>query len=146
ALYFFNQMCGLSPASSFGIMGLVTFLVSILLCLRFSDLFFSFFSRLFLYPFLRFQRPNPEAVENASEAVLIMDSATWRNAFLLAGVLPKTHFLIPADSKKCHWGCSFFYSIHRSSEEKNIEAILKQARELQEREFTPCLMLEKPLP
>jgi acyl-[acyl-carrier-protein]-phospholipid O-acyltransferase/long-chain-fatty-acid--[acyl-carrier-protein] ligase len=146
ALYFFNQLCGLSPASSFGIMGLITFLVSILLSLRFSDLFFSFFSRLFLYPFLGFQRPKPESLENASQALLIMDSATWRHALLLAGILPKTHFLIPADSKKCHWCCSFFYSIHRSSEEKNIEEILKQARVLQEREFIPCLLLEKPLP
>ncbi len=146
ALYFFNQFCGLASATSFGIMGLITFLVSIVLTLRFSDLFLSFFARLFLYPFNGVQRPTPEAIENALEAILIIEDASWHHALLLTGLLPKTHFLIPKDSKKWHWYCGWFYSIHRASEENNIEEIFKQSKGLQERGFTPCLMLENPIP
>ncbi len=146
SIYFFNQFCGFAPASSFAIMGLITLFVCILLSLRISDLFFSFFSRIVLYPALGFQRPKPEIIEKASDAILIMDSATWRNALLLTGLFPKTQFLIPANSKKWRWRHSFFYSIHRSSEENNIKEIMQQAKEFQDRGFVPCLLLEKPLP
>jgi acyl-[acyl-carrier-protein]-phospholipid O-acyltransferase / long-chain-fatty-acid--[acyl-carrier-protein] ligase len=141
ALYFFSQICGLSSAASFAVMGLITFCFSIFLSLRFSGLFFSFFARILIYPLLRFKRPEAEEIEKASESTLILENATWRNALLLAGLFPSVHLLIPADSKKWRWYLSFFFSIHRAPEEKNVEGIISQAKELQEHGIITCIML-----
>ncbi len=141
ALYFFNQICGLTAAASFAVMGLTTFCFSIFLSLRFSGLFFSFFSRIILYPLLGFKRPEAEEIEKASESILVLESATWRNALLLGGLFPTMHLLIPADSKKWRWYLPFFFSIHRAPEEKNIEEIISQAKKFQEEGIVSCIML-----
>jgi acyl-[acyl-carrier-protein]-phospholipid O-acyltransferase/long-chain-fatty-acid--[acyl-carrier-protein] ligase len=140
ALYFFNQICGLSSAASFAVMGFITFCFSIFLVLRFSDLFFSFLSRILLYP-LRFKPPNNEMIENSLSSILILENASWRHALLLAGVLPNIHFLIPADSKKWRWYHSLFFSIHRAPEEGHIEEIINQAKKYQQQEIVSCVML-----
>jgi acyl-[acyl-carrier-protein]-phospholipid O-acyltransferase/long-chain-fatty-acid--[acyl-carrier-protein] ligase len=141
ALYFFSQICGLSSAASFFVMGLITFCFSTFLSSRFSDLFFSFFSRIILYPLLAFKRPEAEEIEKASKSILILENATWRNALLLTGLFPTVHLLIPADSKKWHWYLPFFFSIRRAPEEKNIEEIISQAKKFQEQGIVSCLML-----
>jgi acyl-[acyl-carrier-protein]-phospholipid O-acyltransferase / long-chain-fatty-acid--[acyl-carrier-protein] ligase len=146
ALYFFNQVCGLTSAVSFSVMGFITIAVSITLSFRFSDLFFSFISRKLLHPWLRFKRPDIEMIEKSSDTIILMEHASWRDVFLLAGLLPDTHFLIPADSKKWRWYYSLFYSIHQVSEERNVEEILVQAKNCQELGFIPCLILERSLP
>ena len=146
ALYFFNQICGLSSAASFAVMGLITFCFSVFLSLRFSDLFFSFLSRCILCPLFKFKRPNNEMIEKSSNSILILENASWRQALLLTGVLPNVHFLIPADSKKWRWYHPFFFSIHRSPEERHIEEIIAQAKKHQEQKTVPCVMLSGALP
>ena len=140
ALYFFNQICGFSSAASFAVMGFITFCFSVFLVLRFSDLFFSFLSRIFLYP-LRFKRPSNEMIGKSSSAILILENASWRNALLLTGFLPNIHFLVPASSKKWRWYHSLFFSIHRASEEGQMEEILNQAKKYQQQEIISCVML-----
>ena len=141
ALYFFNQICDLSSALSFAIMGFLTFWFSIFLSLRFSNLFFSFFARILLFPLLRFKHPGAEEIEKASESLLIVENATWRNALVLAGLFPSLHLFIPTDSKKWHWYLSLFFSIHRTSMEKNFEEIIAQAKKTQEQGMVSCIML-----
>lgn len=141
ALYFFNQICGLSSAASFAVMGLITFCFSIFLVLRFSDLFFSLFSRAILYPALRFKQPSHEMIEKSSKSILILESASWRRALLLAGFLPNMHFLIPADSKQWNWIYRFFFSIHRAPEEGNIGEIIEQAKKYQQEGIITCVIL-----
>jgi acyl-[acyl-carrier-protein]-phospholipid O-acyltransferase / long-chain-fatty-acid--[acyl-carrier-protein] ligase len=141
ALYFFNQICGLSSAASFAVMGLITLCFSVFLSLRFSELFFSFFSRIILYPLLGFKRPDTKETEKASESILLLENATWHHALLLAGLFPSVHLLIPEDSKKWRWYLSFFFSLHRASEEKNIEEIISQAKKFQEQGIVSCIML-----
>jgi acyl-[acyl-carrier-protein]-phospholipid O-acyltransferase/long-chain-fatty-acid--[acyl-carrier-protein] ligase len=143
ALYLFNQICGLSSSASFSLMGLITFFVSILLSLRFSDLFFSFFSRIILYPLFGFKHPDSQIVKKFSRAILILENASWRNALLLAGVFPNVHFFIPVDSKKRRWYHPLFYSIHMTHK---IEEMIAQAKEYHEQEIIPCLMLDGSLP
>jgi len=145
ALYFFNQICGFSSATSFAVMGLITLCISVFLSLRFSDLFLSFFSRVFLYPLLRFKRPETEMVEKASASILIVENASWCKTLLLSGFLPNIHFLIPANSKKWRWYLSLFFSIHRTAGESHTEEIITQAKKYQEQGIIPCLVIDTPL-
>ena len=145
ALYFFNQICSLSAAMSFIIMGLMTFAFSLFLSLRFSDLLFSFFSRIILYPLHRFKPLNAEKIEKSPSTVLILEKATWREVFLLVGFAPNIHLFIPANSKKWHWYNALFYSIHKTPQHTHLEEILIQLKEHQEKGIIPCLLLEEPL-
>lgn len=145
-LYFFNAICSLSSASSFAIIGILTLLVSIVLSLRLSDLLFPYFSRSVLYPLTKFTRPNAEAIEKASGAMLVLERATWKNALLLAGALPNIHYLIPSGSQKWRWYHRFFYSLHQIENENQIEELLRSAKSYIQQGFIPCLMLEKTLP
>jgi acyl-[acyl-carrier-protein]-phospholipid O-acyltransferase/long-chain-fatty-acid--[acyl-carrier-protein] ligase len=146
ALYFFNQICGLSSAASFGVMGVITLIVTIALSLRLSDMFLPYFSRKIFQHLRGFRCPNTEAIEQSEGTILILEKATWTNALLLSGTMPDIHFLIPSSSKRWHWIHQFFYSFHKVAEEKNIEEILQTARTYAEKGITPCLMLEKTLP
>ncbi|MBI2810827.1 MAG: MFS transporter [Candidatus Melainabacteria bacterium] len=142
ALYFLNQVCGLSSAESFAVMGVLTLIVSIALTLRLSDLSIPFFSRKVLHPLLQFKRPNVDAIESSDNTILLMEKSTWRDAFLLAGTLPNTHFLIPAGSKKWHWFNRFFYSLHLVPAEDNIARIIEEAKDHAEKGVIPCVLLD----
>ena len=145
ALYFFNQVCELSSASSFGTMGGITMIVSLVLFVRLSDLSFAYFSRRVLHPLTRFKRPNVEALEKSSNVILVMENASWKNALLLAGTLPNVHFFIPGGSKQMRWYHRFFYSIH-SIPEETFEELISKAKDYLSQGIVPCLMLEKKLP
>lgn len=145
-LYFFNQICGLSSAASFAVMGVITLIVSTLFCLSLSDLFLPYFSRKIYQHFVGFARPNMALLEQTPNAILILEESTWKNALLLAGTMPNIHFLIPRDSKNWHWLYHFFASIHQVADEGHPEEVLKIAQEYVERDLVPCVMLEKVLP
>lgn len=146
SLYFFNTVCGLSSASSFAVMGVLTFLVSVTLCLRLSDLFLPYFSRKIFYPLTGFTSPNTDSIEKTGGSMLVLEKATWRNALLLAGALPNVHYLIPSNSKRWRWYHRYFYSVHQIPDENEIEEILNSAKSYMEQGIIPCLMLEKNLP
>jgi len=145
-LYFFNAVCGLSSASSFAIIGVLTFLISITLSLRLSDLLLFYVARHILYPLTKCAPPNTEAIEKASEVILVLEEATWKNALLLAGALPNIHYLIPSGSKKWRWYHSYCYSLHKVVGENQIKEILHSANSYAQQGMIPCLMLEKKLP
>jgi acyl-[acyl-carrier-protein]-phospholipid O-acyltransferase / long-chain-fatty-acid--[acyl-carrier-protein] ligase len=142
ALYFFNQVCKLSSANSFAVMGGITFVISIALSLRLSDLSLPYFSKKIFQPFLRFKRPDTEALEKTVGNILILEKASWRSALLLAGTMPNIHFLIPAGSKNWHKLYKFFYSIHQVPSENAMPEILQIARTYADKGLIPCLMLE----
>lgn len=146
ALYFFNQVCRLSSANSFAVMGVITLAASIALSLRLSDMFLPYFSKKIFQPFLRFKRPDTETLEKSVNNILILENASWRNALLLAGTMPNIHFLIPTGSKNWHKLYKFFYSIHQVPSESFIEDILKIARTYADKGLVPCLMLDNPAP
>ena len=145
AIYFFSQICNLSSASGFGVMGVITILVSFVLTVRLSDLSLPYFSRIILHPLCRFKRPNVDTIEKNSNALLVMEKATWYHALLLAGALPNVHFFIPAGSKKMHWFLRCFYSIHSVPEEAKSEEMIAKVRDYQKQGIIPCLMLENTL-
>ncbi len=146
SLYFFNQVCGFSSAGSFAVIGGLTLVVSLLLSLRLSDLFFPYFTRKIFYPLTRFKRPEPDLIEKATGCLLVLENANWHRALLLAGALPNIHYLVPLGSKKWRWHHRFLYSVHPVAEESNLNGILKSAAGYIDEGLIPCLMLEKTLP
>lgn len=145
ALYFFNQLCGLSAAHSFAVMGGVTLIITLALTLRLSDMALPYFSRKILRHFLGFQSPDTSAIEKAQTKVLILEPATWKEALLLAGIVPNIHFLVPSDSKLWHKCHRFFYSIHLVASQEHMEQVIQTARTYTDKDLIPCLLLEKPL-
>lgn len=146
ALYFFNQICRLSSANSFAVMGIITFGASIALSLRLSDLSLPYFSKKIFQPFLRFKCPDTEMLEKSKGNILILEKASWRNALLVAGTMPNIHFLVPKGSKHWHKLYKFFYSIHQVPPESSMQEILQIARTYAEKGLVPCLMLDGTAP
>ena len=147
SLYVFNQLFNLSSAQGFGIMGVITFVVSIIFTLSLSDLFLSFFARKILKPLSHFEFPNVDTLEiGGQETIFVLEHATWRNALLLNGSFRNLHFLVPQDSKKWRWYHRFFYSIHAISSEKKIENVIADAKSYAEQGFSSCILLEGTLP
>lgn len=140
ALYFFNQVCGFSSATSFAIMGLLTLAVSIVFTLRLSDLSLPFFSRKIYSHFCHFRRPWTEEIEKSGNAILILEEASWNRALLLAGCLPNIHFLIPEESKHWHRHLSLFYSFHKIPSEKTTDEILSTAKRYLDQGLIPCVI------
>ncbi len=145
ALYFFNQVIGLSSAHSFAVMGVVTLIASIALTLNLSDMVLPFFSRKILRYFLRFSPPKQDAVEKLPKKILILESATWKNAILLAGTMPNIHFLIPSGSKMWHRLLRFVDSFHLIQNETEFDQMLQTAKIYADKDLVPCLLLERPL-
>lgn len=145
ALYFLNQICDLSSAASFSVVGILTFAVSIFLWIRLSDLSFAYFSRKIIHPLVRFKTPSTLPIENF-HTVLILENATWGRALILTGALSNIHFLIPAESKLLRWYHRFFYSFHTLSEKKSIEEMIQIAKEYTQKGIIPCLILEETIP
>jgi acyl-[acyl-carrier-protein]-phospholipid O-acyltransferase/long-chain-fatty-acid--[acyl-carrier-protein] ligase len=142
ALYFLNQVCGLTSASSFGVMGGMTLIVSFILTVRLSDLALPYFSKRIFFSLLRFKRPDLEMFKQANHLILVMENATWGKALMLAGGLPNVHFFIPMGSKQWRWYLRFFYSIHHVPNETQVEEIVSKSKDHQEKGIVPCLVLE----
>src|SRR5581483_5169907 len=142
ALYFFNQVCKLSAANSFAVIGTITFVVSIIFSLRLSDMSLPYFSRKIFQPILKFKRPDTGTIEESAGNILVLENATWRNALLLAGTMPNIHFLIPATSKNWHNLYKCFYSIHQIPVGTSMQDTLQIARSYTERDLVPCIMLD----
>lgn len=146
ALYFFNDVCKLTSASSFAVMGILTFLVSLIFSVRLSNFFLPFFSRNIYRHLVGFSLPDTAVISESGRTILVLEKATLKNALLLAGAVPNVHFLFPLGSKKWKWFFPFFYSFHRAEEESNREELFKTARQYTDNDMIPCLMLEHPLP
>ena len=145
-LYLFNQICGLTSAQSFAVMGGVTLFATVIFTLFLSDMALPYFSRKVLRHFLRFHPPHGQAIGTAQNKILILEPATWKEALLLAGTQPNIHFLIPAGSKLWHKGHSLFSSFHLVASQDHIDQVVETARAYTDQGLIPCLLLEKPLP
>ena len=146
ALYFFNSICGLSSANSFAVIGILTLVISIVLTLNLSDMFFPYISKKILKPLLGFKFPNTTIIDRSPNTILVLEQPSWLSAIMLSGAIPNVHFLIPKGSKNSSFFHRLLDSFHLVSEESNIDEILKMAQSYIEKGITPCLILEKRLP
>ncbi|HSW86809.1 MAG TPA: MFS transporter [Rhabdochlamydiaceae bacterium] len=136
ALYFFSQIIGISSARGFGIMGLITLIVSFFMACRMSDVFLSFLGRKIIRKIYKVQAKNVEIFQQSSSPILILQDATWKKAFILTALIPNVQFfVIRQNARRFPWFENLFHSIHLVPNEMKCEKILKEA--------IPCIFLRK---
>ncbi len=146
SLYFFNSICRFSSAQSFAVVGILTFVITIVLSLNLSDMVLPYLAKKILVPLLRFKPPDTAIIERGSGTVLVLEQFTWVDALLLSGSVPNIHFLIPKSAKSQRRMHCLFFSFHPVSDESNLDEILRLAKSCIGQGIIPCLLLEKPLP
>lgn len=140
ALFLFSEVLGVSPATGFGIIGVLSFLVSIFLALRLSDAVLTFFSRKLLRPFLKPLPINLETLEKAPPDLLILENATWKHAILLLSVAPQIHFLVPKKEKRTFpWFQDLFYSLHLIPATNDISRLIELGAPYRKKGGIPCI-------
>lgn len=93
-LYAFSEELGLSSASGFALMGMLSLITTVLLSGRLSDLFLSFFARKILKRFrvVKLESPLP-----GPGTLIVWQSNTWWDVLLLFSLFPKLRILLPTD-------------------------------------------------
>ncbi len=147
-LFIFSDILGLSPAAGFGVIGILTLFLSLLMISRLSDLALPFLARRILKPFADVQTENLELVEKNPHAILILPKATWTKAFLLLSVASNVHLLVrQAQKKRFPWFNWAFYSVHIVPSDPSYTQLVEIAKTLSSDSINPCIMVESdPLP
>lgn len=143
-LYIFPKFFHLSPGKSFYVMGVLTLLFTLMQIILLADLFISYLARKILHPLLRFQ--SNADLEKCKDGILILENGKWRDAFLLLGLQPNIHFIIPSNDKKMRLIHRLFYFFHPAPEQSNIDLLLKQAESIELKGALVCLFLKAPFP
>ncbi len=143
ALFFFSDVIGISPATGFGVIGVITLLLSLLMISRLSDLALPFIARRILKPFADIQVENLDLLEKNPSAILILPKATWTKALLLLSVASNVHLLVRQSGRKrfpfFNWA---FYSIRLVPSDETYTALLETAKKLSSDSTNPCIMVE----
>jgi acyl-[acyl-carrier-protein]-phospholipid O-acyltransferase / long-chain-fatty-acid--[acyl-carrier-protein] ligase len=138
-LYFCGTFMKISPASSFGIMGILTILFCLGFSLRLSDYIIHFFSRKLA--------SKPASLQNEvlffeadKRPLLILQHGTWKKLLYLSRLAPEYHFLL---SQTTHWLyrllASFSYHFHLSQPSPND--LLEKAESLQKQGIPVCILI-----
>ncbi len=143
ALFLFSDVLGLSPAAGFGVIGVMTLFLSLLMISRLSDLALPFMARRVLKPFTDVQTEGLELLEKNPHAILILRKANWTKAFLLLSVASNIHLLVrQAGRKRFPWFNWAFYSIHLIPSDETYTPLLESAKFLSGDSINPCIMVE----
>lgn len=142
-LFIYSTLLDLSPAKGFAVTGVMTFIISILMISRLSDLALPFFARHVLYPFNHVKAENLQLLEKNPQAILILQKASWKKAFLLLTVAPEAHLLAPRGKKnRFPWFDWAFYSIKLVRSDGTLRPLLEKAKTMSEGSLNPCIMVE----
>jgi acyl-[acyl-carrier-protein]-phospholipid O-acyltransferase/long-chain-fatty-acid--[acyl-carrier-protein] ligase len=143
ALYLYSAILGLSPSIGFAVTGCLTFLLSLFMMSRLSDLFLSFFSRRFLHPLNHIQTLDFELLEKNPGAILILQKATWKKALLLLSVAPNAHLILrQGEKKRFPWFNWVFYSVQLVKSDDSLQPLLQTAKERVDDSGNPCILVE----
>ncbi len=143
-LFIFSEILGLSPAVGFGVVGIITLFLSVLMISRLSDLALPFLSRMVLMPFAKVKVENLDLFEKNQEAILILKKATWSKAFLLLSVAPNAHLIVKkGEKKRFPWFSWAFYSIHLIPSDETYKPLIETARLIGD-SINPCIMVDSP--
>jgi acyl-[acyl-carrier-protein]-phospholipid O-acyltransferase/long-chain-fatty-acid--[acyl-carrier-protein] ligase len=145
ALYFISEELGLTAASGFAFMGILTFFSNILVTGRLAGLFFPFFVNKILKRFrkLKLSCPAPD-----SSAIIILQSNSWYDAILLFSCFPRLKILVP-DHYMRHfpWFNGLLECIKIIPPEPDMRSTLKtlfgQAKRFQGQNSSVCLFFHK---
>lgn len=117
SLFLFSEEFGMTAASGFFLIGLMTFLINAVLTGRLSAYFFPFFAKKILK---RFRTLSISSHAPASSTIIILQSKSWWDAILLFSKLPNLHLLIPGHfCRNFPYINGFFDAIHLVPAELN---------------------------
>lgn len=147
ALYIFGDMLGLSSAKGFAMLGFITLIVSLWMIGRLSDLSLPYITHK-LFFFRRAKAQGLDLVENAPDAVLVIEDPTLKKISTLFELVPNAQLFIvkPAEKRTHRWFNKLFYSIHYMPAQENMERLLKTCRLSLKEGLRPCILLDQPLP
>lgn len=97
-LYVLNNICSFTPAASFGIISLMTLIVTLFFNSILSDLSIPYLCKLLIPRFTSFIPPPPDRIHSLKDPILILENATWAHALKVATCCPSIHFLVPKSS------------------------------------------------
>lgn len=137
-LYTIAEKLGLSAASGFAFMGILTLIASVVITGRLSSFFFPFFVNKILK---RFRIVKLGSSLPDQKKLLILQSNSWWDALLLFGFLPKLKLLRPGRSFP--WINGGIDSIRLLPSDETRQELLKEISEYQEKGDFVCLFLHK---
>jgi acyl-[acyl-carrier-protein]-phospholipid O-acyltransferase / long-chain-fatty-acid--[acyl-carrier-protein] ligase len=139
ALYLFSEVLGFSPATGFGMVGILTLFVSFIFLSKFSDLALPFFARWFFRPTVE----NLPLLEKNPAVILILKNASWMKALYLMSVAENTHLLLrQTEKRRFPWFNGAFCSVHLIHSDGSYAPLLDKAKKLSAESINPCIMLE----
>ena len=149
AIFVFNELLGLTPAQSFGIIAAITALFTVFLLLRLSDLFLSYTARKILHKFIPVKAENLTLVTKTKKPLLMLEEGSFLKAWLLCGLLPNLNILVPQYKvRRFPWFQRIFYSLHRIDSPQKFENLVSHGKIFMDSETIPCIYLlkKKPVP
>ena len=138
ALYLFSEFFKLTSAEGFVIIGIFTFIISIIFTARLSDFALAYFARKILRLFYRIKVIDHHLTEKAS--MLILHNASWAKALLLLSIQTNLQIIIPGKSKKA-WLAKLFYSIHTIPDSHSL---IEKGQALTKEGEIPCFFFRHP--
>jgi len=147
ALYFFNELFGLTSASSFWVMAVITLLFSIFLMIRLSDLCLSYLAKNILFRLIPMKTEGLRLFHKAEKPLLMLEEGSWFKAWILCGIISDLHLLIPQHKvRRFPWFERLFYSIHRVESPQKFETLVSHGKVFLDEKVTPCIYLQKKKP
>ncbi len=136
-LYLFGTILKISPAASFGIMGILTLLFSLAFSFRLSNLIVPFFAKSLAR--------SPISLKNEKfffapkeRPLLILQHGTWKKFFHLSRIAPEYHFILSTNTRLLY---RFLAKVCNHLHLSNPTTILEKARELQKAGKSVCIIL-----
>lgn len=144
-LYFISEELGLSAASGFLAMGILTLIFNTVISGRLSSLFFPFFVKKILK---RFRRLILATQVPSQKTIVILQGNSWWDAILLYSCLPKLNILLPTPFlRRFPWINGWFDSIHivtdHLTDVERLNKAVERIQELHEKEQSICLFVHK---
>jgi len=138
-LYLFGAVLKINPAVSFGIMGILTLLFSLVFSFRLSNFLVQFLVRRMVHSPMTLE--NEDLFFEAEERpLLILQHGSWKKFIFLSRLAPDYHFLLSNNTRFLYrWLARFCYHLHLSP--PSPTAILEKARLLQKSGVPVCIIL-----
>lgn len=147
ALFLFNEVLGLSAASSFYVMGILTVIVTVVLFLRLTDHVISYTSRWILRYFVDVKPLDLSLLRKSAKPLLMLEEGTPYKAWILTSVVPNVHLLVPQyKRRRFPWFQRVFYSLHRIESPQKFETLVARSTSFHDRDMIPCIYINRKRP
>ncbi|NGX59931.1 MAG: hypothetical protein KR126chlam3_01091 [Chlamydiae bacterium] len=86
-------------------------------------------------------------VRRTKNPLLMLEDATTLKAWILTGVLPNVHLLIPQYKRRGFpWFQRVFFSLHRIESPQKFETLVSRSQHFRHPDMIPCIYLNKKKP